>query len=310
LLTLLLDHKADVRARDPQERTVLHEAAWNGDRESLRQLLEHGADVNAVSKQKRTPLHAAAGNCNLAAIELLLAAGANVNAQDAEGRTPLHRLADARMDRPTTQAVAMLLAHQANPNLQDRDGRTPLHRLAERDQAATITLLLAHGADPTIRDKQGNRPSDKAGKEASKAIASYHADAQRQREEQVRWAFIRLLESFADGSYPSRDHILFESGAGGWDLERWRKEVGGRGVSWPDLYRRWPNGFETYVEGGAAAVRLPSDKESATEYVFILFQRFGEQWRAVRMETSPADVNLATHVKNAGVIAPRPGDAR
>ena len=67
----------------------LHRAATWGYDGVVRVLLEHGADVDARDRHRRTPLHWAAVNGHKACCALLLAAGADVNAPDDERQTPL-----------------------------------------------------------------------------------------------------------------------------------------------------------------------------------------------------------------------------
>ena len=51
---LLLDHGADINARNDEGRTPLHTTAYMGRIEVIRVLLERGADVGAEDKQGRT----------------------------------------------------------------------------------------------------------------------------------------------------------------------------------------------------------------------------------------------------------------
>jgi 2,3-bisphosphoglycerate-independent phosphoglycerate mutase len=67
----------------------LHEAARQGQLQTVQQLLEAGADVNATSILGFNPLYTAAGRGHHNVVKLLLAAGANFNAADPIGRTPL-----------------------------------------------------------------------------------------------------------------------------------------------------------------------------------------------------------------------------
>ena len=81
-----------INARDKDDSTPLHYAAWKGHVEIARTLLRLGADVNAQNRNTHwgnTPLHAAAHANNRAIAEILISHGAEVNARDLNGNTPL-----------------------------------------------------------------------------------------------------------------------------------------------------------------------------------------------------------------------------
>jgi len=89
-------------------KTPLMIAAQEGSTAAVRFLLDHGADVGARDSDGGTPLHAAAGawwSEDLDVVELLLQAGAEQGARDRHGRRP-HDLAVAA----GYHAVAELLA--------------------------------------------------------------------------------------------------------------------------------------------------------------------------------------------------------
>ena len=56
---LLLEHGADVTARDDTDSTPLHLATSMGSPEIVRLLIKHGANVNALDGNREMPLHLA-----------------------------------------------------------------------------------------------------------------------------------------------------------------------------------------------------------------------------------------------------------
>ena len=52
----MIDHGADIDAKDQGQMTPLHWAAWQGKLDAVKFLIEKGATLNAVSKYKQTPL--------------------------------------------------------------------------------------------------------------------------------------------------------------------------------------------------------------------------------------------------------------
>ena len=101
---LLLDHGANIEARNEEDDTPLMWAAEHGQTDVVRALLERGADVEARNKYGSTALVLAACECavidmpeTLESMKVLLGKGAKVNAKDkAFARTEeLYRLAGA-----------------------------------------------------------------------------------------------------------------------------------------------------------------------------------------------------------------------
>ena len=85
----------------------IHEAAWDGNIESVKQHLAAGADVNAKDDEGLTPLHYAAYYSHKETVELLIAKGANVNAKNDGGETPL----DWAIEKTHTETADLLRKH-------------------------------------------------------------------------------------------------------------------------------------------------------------------------------------------------------
>ena len=67
----------------------IHDAAFEGNIEAVKQHIAAGTDVNAKGERDRTPLHEAAWNGHKEVAALLIANGADVNAKDVDGETPV-----------------------------------------------------------------------------------------------------------------------------------------------------------------------------------------------------------------------------
>jgi len=82
--------RKDADAKDKDDSTPLHLAAFMGQKNVAEMLIAKGADVNAKTKDGRIPLHWAnfMGQKDMA--ELLIAKGADMNAKTDRGETPLH----------------------------------------------------------------------------------------------------------------------------------------------------------------------------------------------------------------------------
>jgi hypothetical protein len=77
-----------VDSRDKWGWTPLHEASVSGHLEVSRVLVDHGANVNARQQKHHTPLDLSARNGHLRVVKLLLERGADVHAMNSEGKTP------------------------------------------------------------------------------------------------------------------------------------------------------------------------------------------------------------------------------
>ncbi|KAH0579595.1 hypothetical protein H2248_002446 [Termitomyces sp. 'cryptogamus'] len=108
---LLLNHNADVHARNSQVQTPLYLVAWFGHLNLVQYLFKHNADIHA---------RALCGYLDI--VELLLNHNADVNARDQWERTPLHVAAwRGRLD-----IVQFLLKHNADVHAKNCEGETPL----------------------------------------------------------------------------------------------------------------------------------------------------------------------------------------
>jgi ankyrin repeat protein len=101
LVRLLLDHKADIEAKEyPSDERPLHRAAFYGKTETVRLLLERGAKLDVKDNQFGwTALHNAAYGGRTEVTKLLLEKGANVNARGELGQTPLDVARESGDDR-------------------------------------------------------------------------------------------------------------------------------------------------------------------------------------------------------------------
>lgn len=135
--------------------TLLHWTAKTERQAILQALIEHGANIEARDGDLRTPLHIAAKSDAEGCIGALLKSGADIGAKDSLGDTPLHVAAR----RGCTRAVTKLLLLGTDVNNRNRLGETPW-TLAHRNQLMeTCATLVRYGADENcIRSKRELSP--------------------------------------------------------------------------------------------------------------------------------------------------------
>jgi ankyrin repeat protein len=92
---LLIQYGADVNGRDENNSTptALHFFAAIGNTESAKVIIDHGADLGAKNNHGLTPLHSAAQEGRLDAAKLLVSRGADINARSRGNKTPFDHAA-------------------------------------------------------------------------------------------------------------------------------------------------------------------------------------------------------------------------
>jgi ankyrin repeat protein len=154
IVQLLVEHGADVNARDQFQLTPLHIASSVGKTRTVQLLIEHGADVNSRDQSQSTPLHLALSGAKAQAVQLLIEHGADVNARDQCQSTPLH----LALSRGYAEVSELLIEHGADVNSRDQSQSTPLHVALSQGGAKTAQLLIKHGADVHARNQDQSTP--------------------------------------------------------------------------------------------------------------------------------------------------------
>jgi hypothetical protein len=143
ILSLLIEHGADMEGLYLDSWTPLNLAAWYGKLEVGQSLLNRGANINARDNVRDTPLTNAARHGHVEFARMLLERGAVIDAQNDLGETALH----AAITFGHTDAVRLLLDRGADVNVRNNEGDTPFKWASSRGYQEIVGLLSAYGAE-------------------------------------------------------------------------------------------------------------------------------------------------------------------
>ncbi|XP_038076907.1 ankyrin repeat domain-containing protein 49-like [Patiria miniata] len=104
---LLAQQATLVNAKDEDDYTPLHRAAYNGHASMVELLLQHNANVNAKTEDGWCPLHCASRWNNASVLSILLQNGSDINAQTNGGQTALHLAASNNEAKDCLQLLLM-----------------------------------------------------------------------------------------------------------------------------------------------------------------------------------------------------------
>ena len=149
---LAIEHPQDVHSQDLYNRsTPLHLASRQGNEKVARVLVEHGADVAAKDRYGSTPLHEASSPGHLDLARFLVEHGADVSAKDADGWTPLHYA----LSGGHVNLARFLVEHGADVSAKRKDESIPLHQALSRGDMELVRFLVEHGGDASAKDGNG-----------------------------------------------------------------------------------------------------------------------------------------------------------
>ena len=157
VVDLLLKSGADVNAKSLDGSVALHRAVWKGDVEVQWLLMEHGADANAKNNFGRTPLDIAQKNQNSEVLQALL--GQDASSESVYIAQELKELAPGNepyslhvaVKNGELETVDRLLKQGTDINRINDDGLTPLQIAAKASHLEIVRLLLKHGAQTDMK---------------------------------------------------------------------------------------------------------------------------------------------------------------
>ncbi|KAK3559943.1 hypothetical protein QTP86_029546 [Hemibagrus guttatus] len=213
----LLQHGADVHAKDKGGLVPLHNACSYGHYEVAELLVIHGAVINVADLWKFTPLHEAAAKGKYEICKLLLQHGADPTKKNRDGNTPLDLVKEGDTDiqdllrgdaalldaakKGCLTRVKKLCSQLQNVNCRDTQGRhsTPLHLAAGYNNLEVAEYLLQHGAEVNSQDKGGLIPLHNAASYGHVDVAALLIKYKACVNATDKWAFTPLHEAAQKG---------------------------------------------------------------------------------------------------------------
>ncbi|KAL2916995.1 hypothetical protein HK105_203427 [Polyrhizophydium stewartii] len=138
--------------------TALFLAVQYGHGETVNILIQHGANVKQLDPDDRSPLHWAALCGHLSVVSLLISCEVEIDARDAEGKTPVHCAAY----NGHTEVLSFLVKNGAKANIKDNEGVSALHWATCGNHDDCVELLIQLNASPNILDNDLLTPLDYA----------------------------------------------------------------------------------------------------------------------------------------------------
>ena len=167
VVTLLVEHGADVDLQDLDETTALHIAVKKNSLEIVELLLHYNANPNLTGYDGGA-LRLAARHGHLNIAMQLIERKAILDLQDPLGRTPLHEAAE----NGHVKVVQYLCTRGADINTQSNGGWTPLYCAAANGHTEIAAYLVDEGADV-------NRPTNNGRAALHTAIINGHSEVAR-----------------------------------------------------------------------------------------------------------------------------------
>jgi ankyrin repeat protein len=144
----LLARGMDPNSSDPDGRTLLMRAAWDGQNDLIKVLLDRKAKVEQRNARGETAIMMAAFRGHLEAVKLLHERGASLGGP---GWTPLHYASF----NGSTPVVKYLLDSRADIDARAPNGATPLMFAARGGHLETAKLLIWQVADVNAESDRG-----------------------------------------------------------------------------------------------------------------------------------------------------------
>ena len=156
LVRTLIEHKADITAKNNQGNMPVHIAANYGREEiTVALITEFCCDPNIANSNDWTLLHYACKAGNVSLVRTLIEHKADITAKNNQGDIPVHIAANYGREEIT---VALITEFCCDPNIANSNDWTLLHYACKAGNVSLVRTLIEHKADITAKNNQGDMP--------------------------------------------------------------------------------------------------------------------------------------------------------
>lgn len=160
LLHLVIIASLACAAQAEKNSNVLHQAANQNDRKTLKSLLKNGFNINALDASGRTALFIALDAKHFKTADWLITQGTDLSLKDASQQSVLHLAI-----KQGSKAIAFrLIFSDYNPNEIDINGISVLELAAQKGWADVVEILIDKGAKSSASKPAHQLPAYLAGK--------------------------------------------------------------------------------------------------------------------------------------------------
>jgi ankyrin repeat protein len=156
IITLILDKRALVNARNKEGDMGLHIAVRLNSRESGGLLLSRGADIFAPNAKGESPIYLAffPGKDYPPGVREWMLTSSTLEERDGLGNSVLHYAAQWRLD----SYIPLIVQKGAATEAANATGETPLFMAVKVDSSSTVQVLINAGSSIAARDSLGSTP--------------------------------------------------------------------------------------------------------------------------------------------------------
>ncbi|XP_064621808.1 ankyrin-3-like [Lineus longissimus] len=204
----LIEKGASIETKDFKGNTSLILAIYQGHSSIVQVLLDKGAGIETKGSNDWSPIHFASNRGYENTVKLLLDRGAEIETRTNNGFSPL----SIASENGHENVVELLLDQGANIESKDNSGFSPLALASENGRSGVVKLLLGRGAEIEAKTLDGFSPLSLASQNGHEDIVNILLDSGANLESKGKGGFSPLCLAVQDG-HEKVAEVLLDKGA-------------------------------------------------------------------------------------------------